>query len=212
MIKKLVLSSAELKQAELTTLSHYDSRALQFWEGTREHDVSQNICALLESLPQNRALDILDLGCGPGRDLIRFKALGHTPIGLDGSHVFCEMAKQNSGCEVLHQTFQTLELAAQSFDGIFANASLFHVPRQVLPGVLKCCYAALKPGGVLFCSNPRGEGEGWNGNRFGNYMEFDVCKMFFEEAGFDVIDHYYRPEGLPNNQQPWLAVLCRKNR
>jgi SAM-dependent methyltransferase len=106
------------------TLAHYEAHALSFWEGTRDHDVSQNRAALIAALEGAGPFAILDLGCGPGRDLAAFRAEGHIPVGLDGSARFVEMARQHSGCEVLHQDFLRLELGAARFDGIFANASL----------------------------------------------------------------------------------------
>ena len=119
------------------------------------------------------------------------------------------MARQHSGCPVLHQQFLSLDLGSACFDGVFANASLFHVPSQELPGVLTACHKALRPGGILFMSNPRGEGEGWQGDRYGHYCEFEMSKMHLQQAGFTVLDHYYRPPGLPRNHQPWLAIVCQ---
>ncbi len=196
--------------AERSTLAHYDQVAEQFWLGTREHDVSQNIAALLSALPAERPLKILDLGCGPGRDLIQFTALGHHAVGLDGSESFCQMARENSGCTVLKQSFLELDLGEAEYDGIFANASLFHVPRPALPEVLRHCHRSLVEGGVLFSSNPRGNREGWNGQRYGNYMEYDESAERLHQAGFEIIEHYYRPAGLPRSQQPWLAIVARK--
>ena len=198
-----------LDEIERITLSHYEANAASFWLGTRDHDVSQNIGAILNALPKNRALDILDFGCGPGRDLLTFKQFGHRPTGLDGSKAFCDMARQHSGCPVWHQQFSSLDLGKGVFDGIFANASLFHVPRQELHRVLSTCRRALRAGGILFTSNPRGNGEGWQGGRYGNYQEYDQSKASLEQAGFTVLDHYYRPEGKPRNQQPWLAIVSR---
>ncbi|EAR59979.1 class I SAM-dependent methyltransferase [Neptuniibacter caesariensis] len=199
-----------LKRVEQSTLSHYEERAEQFWEGTRDHDVSQNIDALLRALPSSRSLKILDFGCGPGRDLVKFKAQGHEAVGLDGSAEFCKMAVQYSGCEVLHQSFSELDLVAESYDGIFANASLFHVPKALYPQVLKACFTALKPGGVLFSSNPRGEGEGMNGLRYGHYMELATSEAYLRAAGFEMVEHYYRPVGMPRHLQHWLAIVARK--
>jgi SAM-dependent methyltransferase len=96
----------------------------------------------------------------------------------------------------------------EAFDGVFANASLFHVPSQELPRVLGELHKALRPRGILFSSNPRGEGEGWSGQRYGNYMELDASKAYLEEAGFEVIRHYYRPSGKPRWEQPWLAIVA----
>lgn len=192
------------------TLAHYEERAADFWEGTRGHDVTQNIDALLRHVEGTPPLRILDLGCGPGRDLATFKSLGHDPVGLDGSPAFVAMARKHSGCEVWQQDFLALELPAGHFDGIFANASLFHVPRKQLARVLRELRASLKPRGVLFTSNPRGENqEGWNGGRYGVYHDLAAWRAFLQAAGFTELEHYYRPPGLPLEQQPWLASVWR---
>jgi SAM-dependent methyltransferase len=200
----------QLDEIEAVTLDHYNQNAEAFWNGTKDHDVAQNYEAFLAPFPKNKQLDILDLGCGPGRDVKYFQSLGHRPVGLDGSEEFCNMARRYTGCQILQQKFLSLELSRHVFDGIFANASLFHVPSQELPRVLCELYAALRPGGLLFLSNPRGNNEGWSGQRYGHYMQFDSSKLFLEEAGFEVIDYYYRPSGKPNHEQPWLAIVAIK--
>lgn len=82
------------------TLHHYDSVAPRFFAGTIDHDVSQNIAALLEAIEADAPYTLLDLGCGPGRDLKTFRDIGHRAIGLDGSAEFVAMAAAYSGCEV----------------------------------------------------------------------------------------------------------------
>ena len=193
------------------TLAHYETRAESFREGTRDHDVSQNIAALLGAIRTEPPFDILDFGCGPGRDLQTFTALGHHPVGLDGTPSFATMAREASGCEVWLQDFLALDLPAARFDGIFANASLFHVPRADLPRVLAALHATLRPGGVLFASNPRGDDqEGWSGGRYGVWHRWESWRDFVSAAGFEEVEHYYRPTGLPRDQQPWLASVWRK--
>ncbi len=193
------------------TLQHYESRAESFREGTRDHDVSQNIEALLRNIPGEPPFTILDLGCGPGRDLAAFAARGHVAVGLDGSPRFVEMARANSGCEVWLQDFLALDLPAARFDGIFANASLFHVPCAELARVLGELHAALKPGGALFCSNPRGDNEeGWRNGRYGVWHDLESWRRWVTQAGFVELEHYYRPPGLPREQQPWLATVWRR--
>jgi SAM-dependent methyltransferase len=193
------------------TLAHYDREAQSFWHGTKDHDVSQNYAALLDAIEADAPFSILDLGCGPGRDLRYFRSLGHEAVGLDGSQEFVAMARAHSGCEVLHQNFLALALPENRFDGIFANASLFHVPSRELPRVLLELRAALKPGGVLFCSNPRGNNEeGLNGGRYGCFLDLETWRNYVVAAGFLELSHYYRPPGLPRDRQPWLATVWRK--
>jgi SAM-dependent methyltransferase len=204
------LSNRDLAEVSRGTVSHYQQQAEGFRDGTWDHDVSQNILALLETIDTEPPFRLLDLGCGPGRDLVAFVEAGHEPTGLDGTAAFVEMARATVGVEVLHQDFLALDLPAAAFDGIFANASLFHVPAQELPRVLSELRDCLRPGGVLFASNPRGDNtEGWNRGRYGAFHDFEHWRGFAVGAGFTEIRHYYRPEGLPRDQQPWLASLWR---
>jgi SAM-dependent methyltransferase len=208
---RMPMTIEELSSLAALTLSHYDRNAESFWEGTRDHDVSQNIDALLRNITVAPPFDLLDFGCGPGRDLITFKSLGHRAVGLEGSPRLAAMARSHSGCEVLEQQFLQLDLPDARFDGVFANASLFHVPVQELPRVLGQLLATLRPGGVLFSSNPRGEGEeGWNGERYGAFHDWPHWRAQLTAAGFLELGHYYRPAGLPLEQQPWLASVWRK--
>lgn len=194
-----------------TTLADYNRSAEGFRAGTQGHDVRQNIDALLRHIKAEPPFRILDFGCGPGRDLSAFSLLGHHPVGLDGSREFVAMAREASGCEVWHQDFLALELPDEHFDGVFANASLFHVPSADLARVLLQLRACLKPDGVLLSSNPRGANqEGWNGSRYGVYHDLASWRALLERAGFIELEHYYRPSGLPREQQPWLVTVWRK--
>jgi SAM-dependent methyltransferase len=206
----MTLNREDLADITSRTLGHYEARAAEFRERTRDHDVSQNIDALLGAIATPPPWTLLDLGCGPGRDLAAFKALGHTAIGLEGSPSFATMAQEASGCEVWRQDLLEMELPPAFFDGVYANAVLFHVPTQELPRVLRELHASLKPGGVLFCSNPRGNNEeGWNKGRYGAYHDLEAWRFFMAGAGFVELSHYYRPPGLPREQQPWLASVWR---
>jgi len=205
-----ILTDPPLKALTGQTIRHYEANAQAFWEGTKDHDVSQNLAAFLGACKTGSSLDILDLGCGPGRDVRYFQSIGHRPVGLDGSAAFCQMAAQLTGCPIWQQDFLDLDLPAQAFDGIYANASLFHVPRQRLPDVLATLHQALRPDGVLFTSNPRGHGEQVHGQRYGHYMELADSAAFLNAARFGIVEHYYRPQGLPCNQQPWLAIVSRR--
>ncbi|PBP40851.1 SAM-dependent methyltransferase [Pseudomonas syringae pv. aptata] len=205
------LDPQTLAQITSATLDNYNRVADDFREGTRDHDVSQNIDALLRHIEGPAPWQILDFGCGPGRDLKTFTAMGHVAVGLDGAERFAEMARAETGCEVLQQNFLELDLPHGRFDGVFANAVLFHIPKQELPRVLRQLHDALKPGGVLFSSNPRGENqEGWNGERYGAYHDLESWRTLLTEAGFIELEHYYRPAGLPREQQPWLASVWRR--
>lgn len=193
------------------TIAHYDLNAASYDEGTQSHDVSQNINALLRAIKASPPFNILDFGCGPGRDLQTLTKLGHVATGLEGSQQAAQIARFKSGCEVLVQDFFNLNLTESSFDGIFANASLFHIPNHLLPQVLGDLWACLKPNGILFSSNPRGHNEEvWYGDRFGSYHDLEGWRSFMTNAKFTEVEYYYRPSGLPFEQQHWLASVWRK--
>jgi SAM-dependent methyltransferase len=205
------LTTPELDGLSARTLAHYDASATSFREGTWGHDVSQNTAALLAAITHAPPLVLLDFGCGPGRDLAYFRSLGHEAVGLDGAESFVRMAREATGCEVLHQSFLALSLPPARFHGIFANASLFHVPSQELPRVLGQLRDALVDGGVLFSSNPHGpDTEGFRGDRYGAFHSLETWRRYVTSAGFVEIDHYYRPAGRPRSEQPWLATVWRK--
>lgn len=202
-----------MEQHEQVTIAEYQATAESFREGTWNHDVSQNRNALVAAMPKNPG-KILDLGCGPGRDLIAFKRQGHTAIGLDATPAFVEMAQQASGCEVWQQSFLSLDLPPETFDGIFANASLIHVPRAEMVRVLKDLWRALIPGGALVMSMGRQDGEGYirrpTGYRYVAGWEYETLAPCVEQAKFEILHHYYRPPGLPCEQQSWLVIVARR--
>jgi len=199
-----------MNETSRRTLAHYDGRAEAFRAGTRDHDVSQNVTALLRHIEGAPPFTILDFGCGPGRDLATFTRMGHRAIGVEGSAALAAMARADTGCDVWEQDFLALDLPAARFDGVFANASLFHVPTAALPRVLRELCATLKPRGVLFSSNPRGANEeGWQNGRYGAWHDLAAWRGYVTAAGFDELEHYYRPDGLPREQQPWLASVWR---
>ena len=205
------LTPQDLEKITGLTLDHYNQFAEDFHEGTQDHDVSQNIAALLQYIEGEAPFTILDFGCGPGRDLKEFTKLGHIAVGLEGAARFAEMARTHGSGKVWQQNFLKLDLPDNHFDGVFANATLFHIPSQELPRVLRELHATLKPRGVLFSSNPHGHNEeGWNRGRYGVFYDLEAWRRYLSAAGFDELAHYYRPAGVPRTQQPWLASVWRR--
>jgi SAM-dependent methyltransferase len=203
-----------MEEREQITIAEYQSTAASFREGTWDHDVSQNRQALIAAMPRNPGR-ILDFGCGPGRDIVAFQAEGHEAIGLDATPAFVEMAKQAGSGEVWQQNFLNLDLPDQFFDGIFANASLIHVPQAEMLRVLKDLYRSLVPGGAITMSLARGDGEGYadrlTGQRYTSFWEYATIAPLIEQAGFTIAHHYYRPPGLPQHMQSWVAIVAHRS-
>jgi SAM-dependent methyltransferase len=194
-----------------TTIGHYDRHADDYLRFTLDHDIHENYAAFLSALGAAGGGRVLDLGCGIGRDLRYFRDAGYDAVGLDGSKAMAAAARKLTGCPVWRQDFLDLHLPAATFDGIFANASLFHVPPRRLPAVLAELRQALRPDGVLFASNPCGrDEEGWFGDRYLTlYSQRTWCRLV-RQAGFRRIGLFHRPPGQPRRRQTWLATLWRR--
>jgi SAM-dependent methyltransferase len=173
--------------------------------------VRQNIAALLRHLEGPARSRSSTSAAAPGRDLAAFRALGHEAIGVDGAARFVAMARAHSGCEVWQQNLLALALPRRASTASSPTPCLQHVPESELARVLGELRAALKPRGVLFSSIPRGHGEaGWNNGRYSVYREPEAWQRHGADAGFVELEHYYRPEGRPREQQPWLASVWRR--
>ena len=201
--------------ATIATIADYDAVAEAFDAGNRDHDVSQNLDALLEPLAGRERPVVVDLGCAGGRDLIALTARGCEAWGVEGAPAFCALARKAApGCTVLEQDFVALDLPAERFDGAFANASLFHVPSEHLADVLRRIFECLKPGGVFFASNAHGFGEdkeGWTDGRTPSTKSW-VCwlseaswRRYCEDVGFVFLRSYYR-----GRSKAFLATVWRK--
>ena len=154
---------------------------------------------------------ILDLGCGPGRDLRYFRSLGHDVVGLDGSTEFVGHGTILFGMRGSPTRFPR--------DGITGEPLRWHlceciaVPRaepRVAEGFGGTLRNLAVPG-VLFCSNPRGNNEeGFSGDRYSCFFDHNTWRDYVTAAGFFQVRHYYRPPGLPCHKQWWLATVWRK--
>lgn len=204
-------ASEDLRPITRGTLAHYDRQADEYERRTRDHDVRQNVAALLRNIEGPRPWTILDFGCGPGRDLATFAAMGHEAIGLDGSIELVRLARAATGLEVWHQDFVALDLPPARFDGVYANASMLHVPNAILPTVLAQLHATLKPRGVFFASIPHGDDEeGWSGARYCVFHRPATWQRYLVEAGFTELESFFRPAGVPREEQRWFASAWRR--
>lgn len=126
---------------------------------------------------------MLDLGCGTGRDTRALIDAGLTVTAVDGSAEMAQEAEKRIGKSVRVLLFEDLDYT-EAFDGVWANASLLHVPRAGLPDVLARVYRALKPSGLLFASFKTGGTEGRDKlGRYYNYLDVKELEAFLTAAG-----------------------------
>ncbi len=188
--------------------NYYNTNAKDFFEGTVSADMSAHYAAFLEKLPEEA--HILDAGCGSGRDSLYFKKLGYKITAMDISTNLCKLASEYIGQEVLELSFQDMTFEAE-FDGIWACASLLHVPSVELPAIIGKLKKALKVGGVLFASFKYGNFEGERNDRYFYDLTEEKAKQVSGDAGLKVekmwITGDVRPERV---DEKWLNVLVIK--
>lgn len=166
------------------TLSYYRKNAGNFVKGTINADMEFNRKKFLQRLPDQGK--ILDFGCGSGRDAKVFLELGYEVEAVDGCRELCEMAAEYTGIVVRQMDFMELDVW-EKYDGIWACASVLHLPYEELRAVLAKMAAALKEDGVIYVSFKYGEFEGWrNGRYFTDMTEDGVRRLVEETQGMSV--------------------------
>jgi len=190
----------------------YDKYAGVFEEYTsnfRQLFFSKQIELFIEILPGKR---VLDLGCGPGRDALFFQQKGLLPIGIDYSKVMIDLCKEKGLFAVL-MDLEEPGFRDSSFDGVWANASLLHIPKSRLQPTLEKLAQILAPKGVLYIGMREGDTEGWlesekypNMKRFFSLYTDEELKERLSQS-FQILQSFRLP--LWNNAMA-LNYLCRK--
>jgi len=130
---------------------------------------------------------------------------------LDGSPEMCALAKIHTDLEVLNMTFEELDFD-EVFDGIWACASLLHVPEEDMPGILKKVGLALKPEGYLYISVKEGDFEGERGERY--YVDYTKRRLtdMLEDTGIFKVKEVWKTQGLKEvaGDTKWLNIIAKK--
>lgn len=187
---------------------YYQENAQRFFDQTVSVDMSELHRNFLELLPS--PAKILDAGCGSGRDAKSFLDAGHAVTAFDASPAIVRLASAYIAAPVALLTFQKMEYEA-SFDGIWACASLLHVPFRELPEVFRRLRRALVDGGVLYASFKYGTGEvPRNGRRFTDMTELDLSQLLGQVDGFAEIRTWVSGDQRPGRgDEQWLNTLLR---
>ena len=192
------------------TLQYYQQNADLFVEGTASADMHGARARFLCMLPP-RAY-ILDFGCGSGRDAKAFLEQGYRLDAIDGSAELCRQASELIGQPVRQMLFGELS-AIDQYDGIWACASILHLPRKELVDVLQKISVALKPVGVLYTSFKYGDFEGIRGGRyFTDLTETLLESLMAEVPSLQVAETWITNDVRPGREEErWINILARRS-
>lgn len=187
------------------TLEYYNENADKFILGTINAEMMTIQKKFISYIPQGGR--ILDLGCGSGRDSLFFKGLGYDVTAVDGSTEMCIQAEKNIGQPVINMTFDKLEYDSE-FDGIWACASLLHVPSGEIEKVLKAIEKALKTGGFFYCSFKYGDYEGEReGRYYTDYTEKSIDSLFASCPSLKKVDMWISDDVRPQRSDRWINCI-----
>ena len=188
-------------------MNYYDENAQEFFNGTVDADMTQHHEEFLKLIPENGT--ILDAGCGSGRDSLKFKSLGYDVTAIDGSEEMCKLASEYSGINVKHMQFQDIDFIDE-FDGIWASASLLHVPSTEIEMVLEKMKKSLMENGILYASFKYGDFEGERNGRYFNDLTESTAIELFEKLHFKIIKTWITSDSRKGREdEKWVNILVK---
>lgn len=193
----------------MDSIDYYNRYAVPYFEETVDVDMGEIMESFVELLPENA--EVLDMGCGSGRDTIALSEKGFYVTAMDGSEEMCKLAEVNTDQEVLQMTFEEMDFD-DVFDGIWACASLVHLTEEEMVVILEKTIHALKNGGILYFSVHKGDRDGIYGGRyFRDYTKKELNGLIEKFPEAELINIWTTQDvrvGSSDNQ--WLNVLVKK--
>ena len=192
------------------TIEYYEKNTEAFVAGTLDVGFAGTQNRFLSCIPENGL--ILDFGCGSGRDTKYFLEQGFRVEAVDGSESLCRTASKNTGIAVKQMLFGELD-AKEVYDGIWACASVLHLPKEELRDVLCRMIRAVKLDGTIYTSFKYGEFEGYRRERyFTDFTEKSFGEFFKEISGAEIADEWVSADVRPGREdEKWLNLILRKN-
>lgn len=190
------------------TIDYYNKNASEFCAGTIQANMHELYTPFLTCVPSGK---ILDCGCGSGRDSKFFLEKGYQVDALDASKELCQYASAYTGLSVRHMTFAEIQ-AENTYDGIWACASLLHIPEEELPEIMVKLDRALKPSGILYASFKYGDSAQTRNGRFFTDMNEDRLFSLLQKSGVFQIEKLWITGDVRQGREneKWLNLLLRK--
>ena len=189
-------------------MNYYDENAREFFDGTVNANMTPHHMEFLKLMPENG--HILDAGCGSGRDAKKFMSLNYKVTAIDESAEMCRLASEYMGMPVKHKRFQEID-CLNEFDGIWASASLLHVPSDEIGDVLNRLKNSLMENGILYASFKYGDFEGMRNGRFFNDFTEKTATELFEKNGFEVLKTWITSDSRKGREdEKWVNILVSK--
>ena len=194
----------------MDSIDYYNLYAVPYYEETVDVDMTEVIEPFMELLPENA--EVLDLGCGSGRDTIVLEERGFYVTPMDGSEEMCKLAEINTDQEVLQMTYDEMEFD-DVFDGIWACAALVHLTDDEMREIMKKLIQALKADGILYFSVHKGDRDGiYNGRYFRDYTRKELSDLMEEFPELELINMWTTQDARSGKSDgQWLNVLAKKS-
>lgn len=198
-----------LRKCGTMSIHFYNQNADEFYESTKSIDASMLYEHFLAYIPNSGK--ILDAGCGSGRDAAYFTKHGYEVEAFDGSHELAKRAKAHAKIEVQVCDFNSFQ-SESSFDGIWACASLLHVPYKELARTIEYLAGNLNKDGIFYCSFKYGTEEGIRGGRYFTNLDEGRAGTLMREASM-IIDKYWITSDLREGRESekWLNLILKNN-
>lgn len=193
----------------MDSIDYYNRYAVPYFEETVDANMDEVMDMFTDLLPENA--EVLDLGCGSGRDTIALEERGCYVTPMDGSEEMCKLAEVHTDKEVLQMTYEEMEFD-EVFDGIWACASLVHLTEEEMVQVLGKIVQALQKDGILYFSVHRGDRDGiYNGRYFRDYTRRELSALIERFPELELINIWTTEDVRPGKTDSiWLNVLARK--
>jgi SAM-dependent methyltransferase len=191
------------------SIEFYNKNAEEFYNGTISADMSENWDKFLLHIPDKGK--ILDAGCGSGRDSLYFLNRGYNVVSIDASEEMVKMSSQLTGQRTLLLKFQDIDFTDE-FDGVWACASLLHVEKTEIKGVMEKIVKSLKEKGILFASFKYGHGEVCRDERlFNSYDESSLEELIQSTGNLGVLKIWTAQDVRPGREnEKWVSCLCKR--